>query len=657
MSTKGQVTIFIIIGVILLLTAGLVIYLTTQKVIKPVEEKIIIPEGTQPVYDYISECIYQTAKEGIIKMGIQGGYLDLPAAIANTPTSHVKADSMGILKTPYWYYNKQDRTPTQEFLQMEINSQLRQKLMDCIDFSSFSPQYKILQKGEFEPRTTLTDKDVIIELNWPLEIQTAGKTISLNKIVKNIDVRLKEIHEIAKKTMEFENTKEAFENITVGLMSMNPRVPLNGMDIDCTPRQWRMTEIEEEMRNMMHYNLQSVRVENTPYPAFKEANWEYAQAEKAYDNAIADLRKDKEPSWPDDSKLPEDSYEYFKMLLDLGIPSTDIKTSFTYNPDWRMDILAEPHDGNTLSSNRIRGERKYLGYLCINQWHFVYDVEYPLVMKLKDDTAFKGEGYTFQYAFPVMINDNQADREVIDRRPFETTEYYESFCNEKGEAVYDIRVIGLVPGAIIGSELDDAAITYECFDRYCELGKTEADQGTYRLRTNMPTGCANPAITATKEGYLPETRQLTQDVLEIPLKRLKTINYEIMIHEYDSRTKEFKETRTMRENEEATLMLGLLNTTYYQYKTYTPSDTNTIDLAEQTAEYEINILFSRMNDLIGGYSQDRVKLEYKDLAGKETIVFHIFEYVPVPISDEAKAEVANYLYEGEYAETLKPTFK
>ncbi len=656
MKSKGQVTLFIIIGVILLLTAGLVIYLTTQKVIKPVEEQIIIPEGTQPIYEYISECIYQTAKEGIIKMGLQGGYLDLPAAIAKTPASYVAADSLGIFKIPYWYYSKQDRTPTQEFLQMEINSQLRQSLMNCIDFSSFSPQYKVVQKGDFAPRTTLTDKDIIIELNWPLEIQTAGKTIALNKIVKNIDVRLKEIHAIAKKTMDFENSKEAFENITLGLMAINTKVPLNGMDIDCTPRKWRMNEIEDEMKNTMHYNLASVRIENTPYPPFKASRWEYSAAEKAYDSAITDLQKDKEPNWPDDSKIPEDSYEYFKMLLNIGIPPTDIKTSFAYNTDWRMNLLAEPHDGNTLNSNRIRGERQYLGYLCINQWHFVYDLEYPVVMTLKDDKAFKGEGYTFQYAFPVMINDNQADREIIDRRPFETRAYYDAFCDEKGEAVYDIRAIGLMPGAMIGSELGEANITYECFDRYCELGTTEADEGIYRLRTNMPKGCTGPAITAAKPGYLPATRPLTQQMLEIPLKKLKTMKYEIMIHQYNSQTQEFTETRTkLRDGEEATLMIALLNTTYYQYKTYTPDDT--IDLAEENAEYEISILLSRRNDLIGGYSQDKVKLDYKDITGKETLVFHVFEYAPVPINDEGKTDVINYLYEGEYAEILKPTFK
>ena len=654
MNKKGQVTLFIIIGVILLLTAGLVIYLTTQKVIKPVEEKIIMPEGTQPIYEYISECVYQTAKEGIIKMGLQGGYLDLPAAITNTPASYVAIDSMGFAKTPYWLYNKQDRTPTKEFLQMEINSQLRQKLMDCIDFSSFSPQYTVLQKGEFEPRTTLTEENVIIELNWPLEIQTAGKTIALNKIVKNIDVKLKEIHEIAAKTMEFENSRAVFENITMGLLSANPRVPSNGMTLDCTPKKWRLNEVQDEMKNTMHYNVQSVRIENTPYLPFSASPGDYARAERGYDSAIRQLEKDQEPDWP--TSVPEDSYEYFKMLLDIGISQTDIKTSFMYRPEWGMHLMGYPNEGSTLSSNRIQGNRKYLSYLCINQWHFVYDIEYPVVMTLKDDTAFKGEGYTFQYAFPVLIDDNTANRELVDRRPFLTTKYYDEFCDELGENVYDIRATGITPGAIMAREMDEANITYACFDRYCDLGTTQADEGVYRLRTGIPKGCGHPFITATKPGYLPATKQLTQNVLEIPLKKLKTMKYEIIVHEYNSRTNTTGETRTkIRDTEDVTIMMGIIGTDYYQNKVYKADDT--IDLVDGTAEYEISILFSRMNDLIGGYSNSQAKITYEEMAGKDTIIFHVFEYIPTPINDEGKAKTAQYLYDEGYKEVLKPTFK
>lgn len=654
MNKKAQVTVFIILGVILLLIAGLIIYITTQKIVKPIEEKIIIPEGTDAVYEYIGECIYQTAKQGIIKLGMQGGYINIPAAIAKTPASHISLDPYGTFKIPYWYYNKQDRTPTLEFLQAELNSHLRQKLMDCVNFAGLEPQYKIQPRGDFAPKTTIAADKVIIEIIWPIEITAGQKKIYLDKITKELDVKLKEMHDIAVKTMEFENRKTAFENITLGLVSANPEIPTNGMIIDCTPQKWYIHEIKEEMKNMLAYNIPSIRIENTPFTPFDAPRREYAQLENKYEAIMDALEKDTQPKFPENT--PDDAYEYFKMLLDIGIKPTEIKTGFSYRPEFGLNIVPYPHEGNVLQSNRIKGARKYLGYLCLNQWHFVYDIEHPVVMILKDEKAFKGEGYIFQFAFPVLIDDNAANREVIDRRPFVTSEYNYEFCEETGEKTYDIRAIGLVPGAMFATELEGANITYECFDRYCELGQTKADSGIYRLRTPLPTGCINPFITAEKPGYLAARKQMTEDTIQIPMQKLKTMNYEIMIHAYDSSTGTYSATRTeLKDTEQLSIVLGINGTDYYQYKTYEKGDT--IDLADGTAQYEINIILSRRDSLIGGYSRDKLKITYDELAGKNTIIFHIFEYVPVPMNDKGRAELANYLYEGQYDAVLKPTFK
>jgi len=651
MRKKAQVTVFIILGVILLLIAGLVLYLTTQKIIKPIEEQIIIPEGTEPVYDHIAECVYETAKNGIIQMGMQGGYLNLPAEIAKTPASHISLDPYGTFKIPYWYYNKKDMTPTKEFLEMEINSHLRQELENCIDFESLKPQYNVIPRGEFSPKTTLTEDSVIIELTWPIEIKKSQKTIKINKIAQEIDVKLKQIHDIAKETMHFENQKSTFENITLGLISANPDIPTNGMSIDCTPKKWHLTEIKDKAQNMLKYNIPSIRIENTPYPEFTEPRRAYEKMEKEYENAIKDLERDKEPNWP--NNIPEDSYEYFKMLLDIGISPTDIKTSFRYSPEWGMSLLAYPREGNTLQSNKIQGNRKYLSYLCLNQWHFTYDIQYPIVMTLKDETAFKGEGYVFQFAFPVIIDDNRITKEVIDASPFTTSEYYE-FCGERGNIIYDITATGIIPGAMFATELEEANITYQCLDQYCELGQTKADQGIYRLKTTLPTGCDNPFITAAKKGYLPATKQLTEQTLEIPLKKLKTLNYEILIHPYDSRTGEYRESRKPRNTEEISLSIGVED--FYQQKAYEKGE-QTIELIDGTAEYETNIFASRADSLIGGYSNEKMQITYDELKGKEKIIFHIFEYIPVPQTDQEKAEIISYLYEGKYQQTLKPTFE
>jgi hypothetical protein len=80
-------------------------------------------------------------------------------------------------------------------------------------------------------------------------------------------------------------------------------------------------------------------------------------------------------------------------------------------------------------------------------------------------------------------------------------------------------------------------------------------------------------------------------------------------------------------------------------------------LVDGTAEYEIDIMFTRVNSLVGGYSKEKVKIDYDELVGKDTVVFHVFDYYPVPQKDKGRAQLAHYLYEGDYNSVLKPTFK
>ena len=66
---KGQVSIFIIIGVILLLLAAIFIFVSNRS--------SQIPGGVDntelsPVINYVDSCIEQTATQGLVKLGRQG---------------------------------------------------------------------------------------------------------------------------------------------------------------------------------------------------------------------------------------------------------------------------------------------------------------------------------------------------------------------------------------------------------------------------------------------------------------------------------------------------------------------------------------------------------------------------------------------------------
>ena len=73
MHKRGQVTVFIIVGVLILIVAGVFLYSQDKKII---EKPTTI--NTAPIISFVEQCIKSTAQEGIFENGKQGGYFILP---------------------------------------------------------------------------------------------------------------------------------------------------------------------------------------------------------------------------------------------------------------------------------------------------------------------------------------------------------------------------------------------------------------------------------------------------------------------------------------------------------------------------------------------------------------------------------------------------
>jgi len=75
----GQITIFMIIGIIILLGAGMLIYMTTIKPEKSGEEKVaaqaLRQAAVQPINDYIGSCLDIVSADALEFIGKQGGRL------------------------------------------------------------------------------------------------------------------------------------------------------------------------------------------------------------------------------------------------------------------------------------------------------------------------------------------------------------------------------------------------------------------------------------------------------------------------------------------------------------------------------------------------------------------------------------------------------
>lgn len=652
---RGQLTVFIIIG-ITILVAGALFYFVEERtsVFNP---DVIIPGEAAPVKEYLDQCIQNTAEKGLIIIGQQGGYIDIPERIQRNPSSYLSYDPFNIIKIPYWQYKSESRIPPLDYIRKDLEEFINSNVSECaLGLEEFSDEMDI-KTGDISSKVEFTDDNVIVEVRLPVKIydKRTGKKIKIRDFRTIIPVRLKRIHELANATLSAEVSHEFLENLTINLMAAHPYIPFTGMEFDCSPKRWLVKDIKKIVKELLAYNLPRVRIVNTDYAPFNNDTKVYEYFRKY---TFKEILKGNLPDKP----LPEDSYEYFNMFFDVGSRDPSLKIKFVYLPEWSMDLRAYPSSAGIMSSNMMKGARKYLSFLCINVFHFTYDVSYPVEVRIRDDNSLGGRGYVFRYAIPVMIKSNLPDRHALTWDIFEGTEYDTGFCENLGGKEYNIIAKGLYDG-FTDSEVPGVNITYICINKRCDLGYTKLEDGRFMLKTKVPESCTNPIIIAENPDYIEARSQLDSksDELIIPLKKLKKLDFTVVKHIYNSYTKTLGDAQPLEEGDSVAIAVYLVNSTsdFSQYIQY-PGPENfsqSLKLAEEGGTYSVNLLLSSYGVNVGGYINEDLKIPLTDLLNKNKIVFHVFEYSPEPMGEEDIGPMTVYLMEGNYSKELKPTFE
>jgi len=173
MNKRGQVTIFVIVAI--LIVAIVAIYFL---LIKPPNET----QGvyTASIYNFVDECIQETAEDAIYEIGQNGGYYFPPSTSTQT----------GIA---YYYLNGRNIMPKEDILENQISLFIEQNLFFCTkNFVQFK-NYNISQ-GEISVDTTISKDAVKIEVNYPITLSQGEDSARIEDFEEDIYVRLGLIH-------------------------------------------------------------------------------------------------------------------------------------------------------------------------------------------------------------------------------------------------------------------------------------------------------------------------------------------------------------------------------------------------------------------------------------------------------------------------------
>jgi hypothetical protein len=628
MTKRGQITIFIIIGIIILLLIAIIFFFRGEEA--QFRPKTPIEQKLGPVELYIQSCIEKIGEEAVQKMGQSGGYVYLPADVDLYPAGHVTEDRFGLLKVPLWYYNDRSYMPSIDEMQYQISLFLNNSIKKCLNnFEPLKNEYQINEKGAPVFTVTIADEDVVIETEYPLDVvlKAREESYKVQKFSTVIPVRLKKAYSLARAVFEQENRMNFFENMTMQLMSVNPDIPFTGMEFRCSNRQWDINTIKSDIQRSIAANIQRVRFKNTNYVPFQEPESEY----KKFIGMKFDPKTGEVLNMP--KRLPPvDLYEYAHFFFDVGADAKDLTIDTIYYREWPISIKGIPNDMGILKSEKMSG-LSILKFLCIETWHFVYDISYNLEFAIRDDESFGGKGYTFKFAMPVIIYHNRASKKPLSARIFTNPVAAPDVCTNLGGDERDIMAYDM----FTREQLSRVNISYQCLGAYCSLGRTKGDSGINRLRTKLPEGCVNPKITAEKEDYLTgEVFASKSGIIEIPMVPLK---------KYD-----FNVTKVLSINkEEAPLLadevvlISIKNQKYnfeqnIVYPDITESNLSRLSLIYDPATYEVDIFLSKGSSYVGGWTGNWT-VSPKDLFGTDLVNFKVYEKIPYPSTDEEIIEM------------------
>lgn len=197
MQKKGQLTIFIILGIIILLIIGGIFYFVPKEIKNKETPRII---ETESIKSYIKQCIYSTAQKAILENGRRGGYFLLP--------KHSTTDLFENL--PYYLDSEQSMFPSNEVFAEESGEYIDTMLDLCLnDFEYFKEQGYNIDFQNSSSKVTLNSQKLIIETTLPLKITLGEQTKEIS--IFKTDVPAKQFYQniiVAKEIIQSQEGEE-----------------------------------------------------------------------------------------------------------------------------------------------------------------------------------------------------------------------------------------------------------------------------------------------------------------------------------------------------------------------------------------------------------------------------------------------------------------
>ncbi|MFA5856921.1 MAG: hypothetical protein WC867_06175 [Candidatus Pacearchaeota archaeon] len=472
-SKRGQLTIFIIIGIVIV--AAIALFFAFQ--IGYIGSSV--PEKYKPVYEYYLSCIDEEARIGSQLLGHSGGYIDLPEFSPGSQympfSSQLNFFGEGV---PYWYYISgnglvKEQVPTKANMEAQLNFFLSKRIPNC-DFSNFQEEGFSIVLGRAESvETKINDNTISLEVKQPITISSdESESWSSTSHSRSIKTNLGKFYKTAMKIYKKQKEGMFLENYAVDTLRLY--APVDGNEIGCSPKIWKKEDVRQDLIGALEANVPFTKVSGNYYELSKEDN------------------------------------KYFIVDIDEKV---DSNVNFMYSRNWPMKFEVYPSEEGLMMAEPV-GNQEGMGMLgfCYVAYHFVYDLAYPVLVQVYYEDEL------FQFPVVVSINKNKP------REPLNGSAMPDSvpeLCKYKTKkmTVYTYN-----------NDLEpvNANIDFKCLATSCNIGKTVMSRNSSDsvLIANFPQ-CVNGFIVASSPGYKTEKYMVTslnEDNIQIVMQKKYKLN-------------------------------------------------------------------------------------------------------------------------------------
>ncbi len=167
MFRKGQVTVFIIVGILFLALFYLVFYFTSHTT----KDDSVFSDDlsfSQPVELVALDCAKKTLHEAIFLVASQGGYSNAPDL----------AIDYSYFQIPYYFDHTVLIELDSHFVASQIESFMKNNVELCLMNKSFPGL--IVHTNPAQPQVTVYDRKVVLSMYWPIDVEEGVKIKTLN---------------------------------------------------------------------------------------------------------------------------------------------------------------------------------------------------------------------------------------------------------------------------------------------------------------------------------------------------------------------------------------------------------------------------------------------------------------------------------------------